>query len=146
MAWGFQRNSELLPIVNHYLGKMEQAGVIDRLRHKYSGYRHMDTANSKNHLHYNNGLGFENVVLPFSILLAGICWVLLQLGIEFLHICKKKCFRDRKHPNEVESKSMDADDIIDEITSLLKENHGELGGVKFLSKVKMLSTLPESRP
>ena len=122
MSWAFQRNSELLPIFNHYLSKMEQAGVIDRLRHKYSGYRDMDTANSKNHVQDNNGLGYENVVLPFSILLAGVCWALLHLGIELLHICKKKCFHERKHPNEAESKSMEADDIIDEITNLLKEN------------------------
>ena len=127
---------------------MEQAGIIDRLRHKYLGDKGMDTANSKNQANDIDdiSLGYGSVMIPFSILLAGICWALLQLGIEFLHICKKKCFHERKHPNEGESKLMKAGDIIDEITNLLKENHGELGGVKFLSKMRMLPTLPESRP
>ena len=119
MAWAFQINSELLPIFNHYLGKMEQAGIIDRLRHKYLGDKGMDTANSKNQVNDIDdiGLGYGSVVIPFSILLAGLCWALLQLGIESLPFFNMKCFDERKHPNEVELNGMKADDIIDEITS-----------------------------
>ena len=40
--------------------------------------------------------------------------------------------------------SQKAEEIIDDIHVLLKANHGELGGIKFLTKMRMLSSLQDA--
>ena len=93
-----------------------------------------------------NGLGYENVAFPFLALLSGIWVALLQLGIETAILCKKKCSDDEEKSNENESTSEEANDIIDDINNLLLENHCELGGIKFLSKMRSLFTLQDACP
>ena len=142
MAWAFQRESELVPIFKYYLAKMQQSGVIDRLRQKYID-RNGDTGASK--IQDLQGLGYESVVLPFLALLTGLCVAFMQLGIETVIICKKKYLADQEHSNEDFAISGEAKDIIDDIYDLLLENHCKLEDIKFLSKTRMLSTHPEAR-
>ena len=146
MAWAFQRESELLPIFNYYLGKFQRAGIIDRLQQTFMGGSNRDTDASKKQVQDINGLGYENVAFPFLALLSGICVALFQLGIETAIICKKKCSDDEEQSNEGESASEEANDIIDDINHLLLENHCELGGIKFLSKMRSLFTLQDACP
>ena len=144
LAWAFQRESELLPIFNYYLDKMQQTGIIHRLQQKFIGDHNRDTDASM--IQDINGLGYANVAFPFLALLSGICLALLQLGIETAVICRKKCSNDEHQSNEDYSTSEEAQDIIGDINNLLLENYCELGGIKFLSKIRMLSTLQEAHP
>ena len=128
MAWAFQRESELLPIFNYYLGHFQGAGVIDRLQQKFIRDSNRDTDASKKQVQDINGLGYENVAFPFLALLSGICVALLQLGIETAIICKKKCSADKAQSNEGESTSEEANDIIDDINNLLSSPRAQPGG------------------
>ena len=142
LAWAFQRDSELLPIFNHYLEKMQQTGVIDRLKQTFLGNHNGITGSSK--IQELQGLGYDTVVLPFLALLIGLCAALLQLGIEAMStICKKKCSKDEEQSKEDDSISEEEKEMIDEINHLLMENCCKLGGKKFLTKMKMLSTHKE---
>ena len=89
MAWAFQRDSELLQIFNYYLDKMQQTGVIDRLRQEFIGGHNRDTDVSVIQMQNINSLGYENVVVLFLALLTGLCVALFQLGIETATFCKK---------------------------------------------------------
>ena len=142
MAWAFQKESELLPIFNNYLDKMQQTGVIDRLRQHFIGDRNGDTGASK--IQNLQGLGYDSVVLPFLALLTGLCVAFMQLGIETVIICKKKCLADQEHSNEDDSTSEEAKEIIDDIYDLLLENHCKLEYIKFLSKMRMLYNNPDT--
>ena len=143
MAWAFQRESELVPIFKYYLAKMQQTGVIDRLRQKCMHNHNGDTGASK--IQDLEGLGYESVVLPFLALLTGLCVAFMQLGIETVLICKKKYLADQEHSNEDFATSGEAKDIIDDIYDVLLENHCKLEDIKFLSKMRMLSTNPDAR-
>ena len=81
----FQKESELRSMLNYHLEKMEQSGVIDRLHKKFleSQNIHPDTDAIMTKV-YDEGIGYDNVVVPFLVLLIGLCVALLQLGIEAL--------------------------------------------------------------
>ena len=143
MAWAFQRESELLPIFKYYLDKMKQTGVINRLRQKFIG-NIGDTGTSK--IQDLQGLGYDSVVLPFLTLLIGLCVAFMQLGIETVIICKKKCSEDVELSKVKDFTSEEAKEIIKDINNLLLENHCDLGGIQFLTKIRMLSTLPDGHP
>ena len=143
MAWAFQRESELLPIFKYYHDKMKQTGVIDRLRQKLKGNHIGDTGASN--IQDLQGLGYDSVVLPFLVLLTGLCVAFMQLGIETVIICKNKYLADQEHSNEDDFTSEEAKEIIDDIYDLLLENHRKLEDIKFLSKIRMLSSHPEAR-
>ena len=115
MAWAFQKESELLNIFNYYLEKMQQSGVIDRLRQKFIGDHNRDTGALN--IQALQGLGYANVVFPFLALLTGLCAAFMQLGIETVTICKKKCFAYQEHSNEDESTPEGAREIIDDMVS-----------------------------
>ena len=137
-AWGFQRESELLPIFNHWLKKMQQTGVIDRLHQKFIGDHKLDEDTTVPQS--INGLDFENVALPFIALLIGLCAAVTQLAIEIVSICKKKCSDvDEQSKKELGSLSEEAKDVIAEINYLLLENHCKAEDLKFLSRMRVLS-------
>ena len=144
MGWAFNKDSELLQIINYNLDKMRQTGVTRRLRKKFLGNSNTDGAPYKTQAQDMTGIGYENVAFPFLSLLAGLCVALLQLGIEVVSMCKKKYLDTEKHSTEDKGKSEKAEDIIEDIHDLLKENHGNLGGIIFLSKIRMLSTVRNS--
>ena len=81
----FQKESELRSMLNYHLEKMEQSGVIDRLHKKFleSQNIHPDTGSIITKV-YDEGIGYDNVVVPFLVLLTGLCVALLQLGIEVI--------------------------------------------------------------
>ena len=136
-AWAFQKESELLPIFNYGLQKMQQTGVMDRLRLKYLGDHssHTGTAMTQDSI----GLGYENVAFPFMALLGGLCLAFIQIGIEITFMCMKKCSFDEEQSEEDGSPSEEANDAIDEIYDLLRENHCKAEDLKFLSKMRELS-------
>ena len=119
---------------------MKQIGVLDRLQFNFLDDNNIGSYTSKTLVDLE-GLGYENVMFPFLALLTGLCVALLQLGIEKV---ARKCSFNEQHLGEDIPK--DAEQIIDEIHDLLLENHGKLGGVKFLSQMRVLSTLPDARP
>ena len=126
---------------SHYLSKMIEIGVIDRLRHKYLVDNNIYTSTS-NTIKDQEGLGYENVMFPFLALLTGLGVALLQLVIECV---ASKCSFDQQHHLK-DNTPEDAEEIIDDIHELLLKNHGKLGGIKFLSRIRVLSTLPDSCP
>ena len=140
MAWAFQKESEILSMFNYHLDEMKQTGVIDRL-----GQTFMGDASKPLQVQDINGLGYEHLAFPFIALLSGLCVALLQLGIETVISCKKKCSADKAQSNEDESTSEEAKEMIDDIYHLLVENHCRLGDIKFLSKMRVLSAHHEDR-
>ena len=143
LAWAFQNDSQLLPIFNYHLQKLHQHGVLDRMKHKLIGDHNRDTDVSK--IQNINGLGYDNVAFPFLALLAGLCAAFMQLAIEAAFLCKKKCYDQELESKEDEYASEEAKEIVGGIHDLLLENHRKLGGIKFLYKMKMLSTHPDAR-
>lgn len=145
MAWAFQKESELLQIFNYYLDKLQQSGVIDRLRKKFIGDSSQNTDASK--MQNIIELSLEDVSFPFVALLTGLCVAFMQLAMETMLICKNKCtHEEEKSHQDDEITSEEAKKIIEDIHDLLSENHLKLGGKKFLSQVKIMSTLPDYHP
>ena len=120
---------------------MKQNGLIDKLRQKFLGEDRFDQDTSKIQLEDIYELGYDNVVLPFLALLTGFCVALLQLGIETSIMCKKRCLHNEEQSNKHESTSEKVNDVIKDINDLLIQNQSELGGLKFLFKMRELSTL-----
>ena len=114
------------------------------MQQKFIGEWNNDDASSKTRVQGLNGISYESVTLPFIALLTGLCLALLELGIELVIKCKNNSIDGEKYSNEEESTSEKAEDIIDDIYNLLKENHGYLGGIRFLSKIRSLSTVRHS--
>ena len=114
---------------------MQRTGIIDRPLKKI--FRDTDTSKTK--LLDLHGLGYEDVAFPFLALLTGLSVALMQLGIETAMFCKKKCPLFDRRSTEEDSASDEAKDIIKDIHDLLVENHCQLGGIKFLNKIRMLS-------
>ena len=73
--------------MNYHLAKMEQNGIIDRLHKKFLKSQNInsDTDAIKTKV-YEEGIGYDNVVVPFLVLLTGLCLALLQLGIEAIGV------------------------------------------------------------
>ena len=141
MAWAFQRQSELLPLFNYHIHKMKQSGIIDRLRQKYLDEKNLVTSET---IVDTNVLGYDNVMFPFLAFLIGLCVALLQLGIEVLCIFKKEPSGDGEQVQQ--HNCVEAKDVIDDIYNLLLENHEKLGGMKFLSQMRLFSIPPVARP
>ena len=121
---------------------MQQTGVIDRLKQTFLGNHNGITGSSK--IQELQGLGYDTVIFPFLALLIGLCAALFQLGIEAMtSICKEKGSKYEEQSKEDDSTSKEEREMIDEINDLLLENHRKLGGKKFLTKMKMLSTHKE---
>ena len=144
MAWGFQRGSQLLPIFKYYLDHMQQTGVINGLYHKLIGDPIEDPRAST--IQDLQALGYDNVILPFLALLTGIWASLLQLGIEAISNCMRKCSDDQEQEQsrQDDSRSEEAKGMINDINNLLLHNHRNLGGKKFLSKIRRLA-VPDPR-
>ena len=119
---------------------MKQSGIIERLRQKYLDEKNL--VNSETIVD-TNVLGYKNVMFPFMALLIGLCVALLQLGIEAWDIFKKAPSNDAEQVQQ--SNCAKAKDVIDDIYSLLLENHEKLGGMKFLSQMRMFSIPPDDR-
>ena len=135
LAWAFQRESQLPPIFNHHLQKLHEKGFLDKMHHKFIGDNNRNTDDSK--IQSISGLSYENVTLPFLVLLTGLCVALLVLGIETAVICKKKCSPDKNQSNEHESTFDGPKEIIDDIHNILIENHYNLEDIEFLSNIRM---------
>ena len=118
---------------------MKQTGITDRLEHKF-----LEEHNTQVQDKTQTVLSYEDVMFPFLALLIGILIALGQLGIETAFMCKKKCTDDGEQSKKYEIMSQKAEEIIDDIHVLLKANHGELGGIKFLTKMRMLSSLQDA--
>ena len=82
----FQKNSEMVGIFNYYLRKTQENGIMSILEHKMGIIPQTDQFA---HNIKENGLGYENVAFPFSILVIGILASILQIVIEALIFWKK---------------------------------------------------------
>ena len=111
MAWAFQKESELLPIFNYHLEKLQQTGVMERLRQKMMQYPVGNTDASNIQVQDSNGLGYEHVAFPFLALLFGLCLAFMQLGAETAITCKKQ----HSANEEIESTAEKAKYIMNEI-------------------------------
>ena len=90
LAWGFQKNSELLPVFNHYIHQMQETGVLDKLRREIVGRQ--KNANSAKVLGAMM-LGYEDLAIPFLVLLIGAGVAFIPLAIEAV----KKCVDTKWH-------------------------------------------------
>ncbi len=69
-AFAFQKNSDLVPIFNYHLLKMEENGVLDRIRMKWGLINPLqDIEKVTESSSFPLGLG--NVFFPFFILVVG---------------------------------------------------------------------------
>ena len=95
LAWAFQRDSELAPLFNYHLDKMQQTGVIDRLHHKFVGDSNNGETEAEDiEVQDFDGLGYEKVTFPFLALLSGLIVACLLLGLETAwHRCLNKVSR-----------------------------------------------------
>ena len=139
MAWAFQKDSELLPIFNHYLKKMQETGIIERLRQTYMGNSNGDTDTSNIHEEYIQVLGYEDVLFPFLALLAGLCVAFIQLGIEIATKCKNKSSAHKEQSNEDVYPTERTKEIIDDIYDNLIKHHSKPEDVNFLLKMRLFS-------
>ena len=89
LAWAFPRESELIQMINHYLVKMQETGVIERQLQKIAPTINRDSYNTLV-TQEPSGLGYDRVIFPFLALLVGFCIAFVQLGLEAATNCKKK--------------------------------------------------------
>ena len=112
---------------------MKQSGIIDRLQQKFLDEHNSNTVLSQVML-ASNSLGYKNVMLPFLAILTGMCVALLQLGIEVLAMIKKNQSDEQQSEKDM---SEEAKEIIDDIHTILLENYDKLGGIRFLSRLRL---------
>ena len=90
MAWAFQKDSELLPVFNYYLHQMQETGVLDKLRREIVGrLKNVDETKVLDVI----VLGYEDLAIPFLILVTGTGVAFIQLGMEAV----KKCIDTKWH-------------------------------------------------
>ena len=112
-AWAFQKDSELLSIMNYHLVKLRETGILEELARRF-----IHNCNStKNILDASDqykdedvGLGYEHFKFPFLALLTGLCIAILQAGFESMVLCKRKCMQDEEKLKEDELTSEDEKD------------------------------------
>lgn len=84
-TFAFKRESEFVDIFNFEIKKMEESGVLQRIRNKWTKPFDVTTAEtSENGKIQAIQLGFENVIFPFIIITTGICTGVLLLCSEKL--------------------------------------------------------------
>ena len=66
-AFAFQKGSEFLFMFNHFLRKMHESGVIDKMNRDWSLREELDFE-----IDPAVNLGYENVAFPFIILVGGL--------------------------------------------------------------------------
>ena len=115
---------------------MQLKGVIDRLRQKFIGIQNSYAGASK--IQKLQGLGYDSVVLPFLALLTGLVMASFLLGIEAMIICVIKSSANQIYSKEDNYTSLEAEDIIREIRLILLNDYKEMGGMKFLTKIRKL--------
>ena len=78
-AIGLQKNSEFTSLFTYHILKMEQSGLIDRIRHKWMG-----SADNIYGLPMPPSLGYESVIFLFALLLFGAIAAGIIIYFEFL--------------------------------------------------------------
>ena len=76
-AFAFPQDSELRESVNHFMLKLRETGVHDKLRQKWIPSTTRETAMGSGTV-----LGFENLSFPFLILAVGVMTSLAMAGVE----------------------------------------------------------------
>jgi ABC-type amino acid transport substrate-binding protein len=86
IAWAFQKDSEFVDIFNHYLHKMQEYGIMDKMSKDWNdkATTYVGTADSVS-------LGFENTLFPFLLLFGGMLSAMGLVLIEALF--RAKCNR-----------------------------------------------------
>ena len=74
-----QKDSEFALMFTYHILKMEQSGLIDRIRHKW-----MDSADNIYERPMPPTLGFESVIFLFALLLLGALAAGIIIYFEFL--------------------------------------------------------------
>ena len=91
LCWAFQKDSELAEVFNYHLQKMRETGTMSYMRQQFNFNKKKDAGKVQD----AHVLGFENVAFPFLALLTGVFLAFIQVGIEFVMCCKKKCAYDQ---------------------------------------------------
>ena len=136
-SWAFQKDSELADVFNHHLQKMKETGTMSRMRQEV-----VQNVNKKvaGKVEDANALSFENVAFPFLVLLTGILLSFVQLGIEFLMFCKKKCACDpRPDDANIFEDDEESREIMEEISKLLRKKCSKPKNVKLLAEIKTIA-------
>ena len=89
-AFAFQKGSEFLPMFNHFLRKMHESGIIDKMNQDWSKREEIDFD-----LDPTVTLGYENVAFPFTILLGGLSFACIVTLFERAFTAIKKCLGSR---------------------------------------------------
>ena len=84
VAFGFQKDSEFRQLFDHHLFKMEQSGLLDKIKTKPKPHESKITSALS--------LGYNNVMFPFVILLSGFGLALACILIEKakMNLCRRK--------------------------------------------------------
>ena len=85
MAFAFPKGSELAPLFNHFLFKLDQTGAVDKLMRKWV-HKDKPLEVFEETTYQAHDLGFENVAFPFVYLAVGF-------GTSFAIICYEKLKR-----------------------------------------------------
>lgn len=83
IAFAFQRDAEIVDMINYHLLKMKQSGLIRKIFLKWPLGSEMDDSVGKNNADVQ--VDFASVTLPFTIGMLGIVGGISCLIIEFLH-------------------------------------------------------------
>ena len=87
-AYAFQKGSELVFMFNHFLKKMHESGVIDKMNRDWSLREEIEFD-----VEPAVTLGYKNVVFPFIILVSGL---IFSCGVTFFESGFKKLIRNIK--------------------------------------------------
>ena len=87
-----QRDSEFLPLFNHYIMKMKENGLLRKLYRDYHSYLF---ARENFEMVQPQPLGFNNVMFPFICLVVGVCLSITKAITEHM-IMKLKLKRQKK--------------------------------------------------
>ena len=84
-TFAFKRQSEFVGLFNHEINLMEESGVLQRIRAKWTGaFDDLFNESSEETALQAIELGFENVIFPFLIVATGVCVGVALLVFEIL--------------------------------------------------------------
>ena len=134
----FQKDSEMVGIFNYYLRKTQENGIMRILEQKMGIIPQTDKLS---HDIKENGLGYENVAFPFSILLIGILASILLIVIEALRFWKKNKNEHEKYDDTRRSKkemytARESEEVVEKIDRLHLRNHFKKDNIGLLCKLR----------
>ena len=93
LAFGLQKSSEFKGIIDHYIIKMVQAGLLKGLMFKWLGYHRPSDYSDRVFNDEAAALGFDKLFFPAAIMMTGIVAAVLIFTVELLNHSCNNCYK-----------------------------------------------------